>query len=90
MWLFFLPRARTPLIPVYEDNEGAIALAKNPVTNSNSKHIDTRHHFLREKVESGEICITHVRSEFQHADFLTKALPTEVFEYHRGIVMNLV
>ena len=39
---------------IFEDNEGAISLAiinnSNPITNSNSKHIDVRHHFLRELV----------------------------------------
>ncbi len=45
--------ARMPLIPVFEDNEGAIAIAKNPITISNSKHIDVRHHFLRELIARG-------------------------------------
>ena len=45
---FMLPAVAMPCIPVFEDNEGAVELAKNPITNSNSKHIDARHHFLRE------------------------------------------
>ena len=39
VWRFFLPDAGKPLIPVSEDNEGAISLASKPITNSNSKHI---------------------------------------------------
>ena len=89
VWLFFLPSATMPLMPVYEDNEGAISLANNPITNSNSKHIDVRHHFLREKVNAGEIEVTHVSSEYHHADFLTKALTREAFEFRRDVVMNL-
>ncbi|CAB1106332.1 unnamed protein product [Ectocarpus sp. CCAP 1310/34] len=76
---------------VYEAErvEGAIQIAHNPITNSNSKHIDVRHHFIRELVERKEISITHVTSEFQHADFLTKAISKESFALHRDFVMNL-
>ena len=70
-----LSEAGMPCIPLYEDNEGAIQIAKHPISNSNSKHIDVRLHFLRELVEEKEVEIIHVASEFQHADFLTKALP---------------
>ena len=34
-----------PCIPLLEDNEGAIQIAKHPISNSNSKLIDVRHHF---------------------------------------------
>ena len=85
-----LPKARMQCIAMYEDNEGAIQTAKHPISNSNSKHIDVRHHFLRELVERKEIEIIHVSTEYQHADFLTKALPEKEFAFHRGIVMNLM
>ncbi|CAN0504724.1 unnamed protein product [Laminaria digitata] len=78
-----------PCIPVFEDNEGAVQLAQNPSTNSNSKHIDVRHHFLRELVGRKEIAITHVRSALQHADFLTKAITQDFFEFHLDFTMNL-
>ena len=89
VWCFVLPKARTPCIAMYEDNEGAIQIANHSISNSNSKHIDVRHHFLRELVERKEIEIIHVASKYQHADFLTKALPEREFEVHRGIMMNL-
>ena len=79
-----------PCIPLFEDNEGAIQIAKHPISNSNSKHIDVRHHFLRQLVEKKEIEIIHVASHYQHPDLLTKALPEWEFEVHRGIVMNLM
>jgi len=90
VWRFMLPRVGMPCIPLFEDNEGAIQIAKHPISNSNSKHIDVRHHFLRELVERKEIEIIHVASQYQLADFLTKALPEREFEVHRGIVMNLM
>ena len=52
---FMLPKARMPCIATYEDNEGAIQIAEHPISNSNSKRIDVRHHFLRELVERKEI-----------------------------------
>ena len=79
-----------PYIPLFEDNEGAIQIAKHPISNSNSKHIDVRHHLLRELVERKEIEIIHVATQYQHPDFFTKALPEREFEAHRGIVMNLM
>ncbi|CAB1111183.1 unnamed protein product [Ectocarpus sp. CCAP 1310/34] len=50
-------------------------IAKHPISNSNSKHIDVRHHFLRQLVDEKEVDIIHGASKYQHADFLTKALP---------------
>ena len=76
-------------VPVFEDNAGTIQLAKKPVSNSNSKHIDVRHHFIREKVEKNEIAVVYVPTKLQHAGFLTKALPYNDFVFHRKYVMNL-
>ena len=44
-----------PCVPAFEDNQGAVQLAQNPVTTSNSKKIDVRHHFLRELVRQRDI-----------------------------------
>ena len=74
---------------VKEDNVGAIPLAKNPATTANSKHIDTRHHFIRERVANGEFKVVCVPSEEQHADFLTKPLHQGAFEMHRNFVINI-
>ena len=40
---------------ILEDNQGAIAIAKNPVDYSRTKHIDIRYHYIRECVRSGQI-----------------------------------
>ena len=90
VWCFMLPKDKMPCIAIYEDNEGAIHIAKHPISNSNSQRMDVRHHFLRELVERKEIEIIHVESQYQHADVLTKALPEREFEFQRGIVMNLM
>ena len=56
------------------DNQSAISIAKNPVQHSHTKHIDIRHHFIRELVEAKLIVIDHVGTEHQLADLFTKPL----------------
>ena len=61
-------------VPLFCDNESAIKLANNPVHHQRSKHIEVRHHFLRDHVEKGDIQLCHVRTEKQLADIFTKPL----------------
>ncbi|GJV69872.1 retrovirus-related pol polyprotein from transposon TNT 1-94 [Tanacetum coccineum] len=68
-------------IPLYCDNKSAIALCCNNVQHSMSKHINIRHHFIREQVEKGVVELYFVRTEYQLADIFTKALPRERFEF---------
>ena len=89
VWRFMIPGKGMPRFPVFEDNQGGLQLLKNPVSNSNSKHIDVRHHFLRELVRQGDIIVNHVPSEHQHADILTKVLAFDLFAFHRRLLMNL-
>ncbi|GKF38121.1 hypothetical protein Tco_0118182 [Tanacetum coccineum] len=68
-------------IPLYCDNKSAIALCCNNVQHSHSKHIDIRHHFIREQVENRVVELYFVETNYQLADILTKALPRERFEF---------
>nr|GEV37014.1 copia protein [Tanacetum cinerariifolium] len=61
-------------IPVLYDNKGAIDLSKNHVLHSRTKHIEIRHHFLRDNVKKGNISIEKVSSEDNITDILTKPL----------------
>ncbi|GJS60590.1 hypothetical protein Tco_0655374 [Tanacetum coccineum] len=63
------------------DNKGAIELSKNPVQHSRTKHIEIRHHFLRDNVQKGNISIEKVASEDNIADIFTKPLKRKVFNY---------
>ena len=89
VWSFIFPDSDVGCTTVFEDNMGAVHLAKNPAITSNSKHIDIRHHFLRQRVADGEFQVIHVPSHLQHADFLTKPLPVSSFTFHRNFVMNI-
>ncbi|GJX06616.1 retrovirus-related pol polyprotein from transposon TNT 1-94 [Tanacetum coccineum] len=68
-------------IPLYCDNSSAIALYYNNVQHSRSKHIDIRHHFIREQVEKGVVELYFMTTDYQLADIFTKALPRERFEF---------
>ncbi|GJU54934.1 retrovirus-related pol polyprotein from transposon TNT 1-94 [Tanacetum coccineum] len=61
-------------IPLYCDNKSAIALCCNNVQHSRSKHIDSRHHFIKEQVENGVVELYFFRTEYQLEDIFTKPL----------------
>jgi hypothetical protein len=66
-------------VPLLCDNESAICLADNPVEHSRTKHIDIRHHFLRDHQQRGDIDIYHISTENQLADIFTKPLDEKRF-----------
>ncbi|GJX69353.1 hypothetical protein Tco_0305080 [Tanacetum coccineum] len=70
-------------VPIMCDNKGGIDLSKNPVQHSRTKHIEIRHHFLRDNVQKGHISIKKVPSVDNIADILTKPLKRELFNYLR-------
>ncbi|KAL4034960.1 hypothetical protein IC575_003634 [Cucumis melo] len=71
---------------LYCDNMSAIDISKNPIQHSRTKHIDIRHHFIRELVEDKVIKFDHIRSNLQLADIFTKPLDASSFEYlHAGL-----
>ncbi|GJR30384.1 copia protein [Tanacetum coccineum] len=75
-------------IPIMCDNKRAIDLSKNLVQHSRTKHIEIRHHFLRDNVQKGNIFIEKVSSKDNIADILTKPLKRKPFNYLRlGLVM---
>ena len=71
-------------IPLFCDNESAVKIANNPVQHSRTKHIDIRHHFLRDHVARNDITLCGVRSEDQLADIFTKPLDESTFCWLRS------
>ena len=68
---------------VFEDNSGALELARLPKLRPRTKHINVCYHHFREHVRKGLIKIFPVSTEDQVADTLTKALPQNLFVRHR-------
>ncbi|KAJ9542267.1 hypothetical protein OSB04_028773 [Centaurea solstitialis] len=68
-------------IPILCDNKSAIAISKNLVQHSKTKHIDIRYHFLKHQVEEGNVEMYFVNTEFQLADLFTKALDEKRFTF---------
>ena len=56
---------------VFEDNQAAIAMAKNPQFHGRSKHISIKYHFVRDKVNDGTINISYCPTTEMIADMLT-------------------
>ena len=66
-----------------EDNQGAIAIAKNPTAHARTKHIDIRYHYVREAVQGGVVDVRYCPTDQMIADLLTKPLPRGQFEILR-------
>jgi len=57
------------------DNKSCIALTQNPKFHARTNHIEIHHHFVQEKVLSGDVEIKYCTTMEQYANFLTKGLP---------------
>ena len=68
---------------VYEDNQGAMCLARNPKDHSRTKHIDVKYHYIREAVEKEVIRVSYLPTAEMVADALTKGLAKPKFEKFR-------
>ncbi|CAI7862441.1 unnamed protein product [Closterium sp. NIES-53] len=73
-------------VPVFVDNQSAIALAQNAFLHGRTKHMQVWWHFIWEMVASGEVILRWCPTNCQAADILTKPLP---FERH-GVCMSLM
>jgi len=66
------------------DNNGAVAIARNPMFHKRTKHIDSKYHWIWEKVEEECFYPVSCRTAEQTTDVLTKALPCPKYEQHRA------
>ena len=92
IWVYMLLRSmgvrvRRPCV-IYEDNTAAIKIANNATAIKRTKHIDVRHHFLREHVEQGTITLVPVSTKKQLADAMTKVLGKQSFLHYREFITS--
>lgn len=71
---------------LYCDNKSTIIMAKNPAFHGRTKHIELRHHFIRELVAKGEIILKFCNTESQVSDIFTKALSGKRHMYLRSLL----
>jgi len=69
---------------IHADNQDCITLTCNPVTHTHAKHIDIRHHFIRERVKNKEINLQYCSTKDMIADIFTKQLLWEAFKCFRS------
>lgn len=71
---------------MYEDNQGAIEISKNPRFHNRTKHIDITFHFIREKISSNEVKVVYCSTNSMLADIMTKGLTKERFQRLRNML----
>ena len=73
---------------VFEDNSGALELARQPKMRPRTKHINQSFHHFREHVERKDIIVQATPTDKQLADILMKPLPADAFIKHRRAIMG--
>ena len=77
----------TPMM-IWEDNQVTINLVTDTSAVKLTKHIDVRHHFIREFYDEGLIDIKHIPTRSQTADILTKSLGRQLFCLFRDKIVS--
>ena len=80
-------RVLSPSI-IYCDNAAAVTISQDDKHHQRTKHIDIKHHFIRDYVKGGIIQVTWTPTQHQTADALTKALGTIKFKQHRDALID--
>jgi hypothetical protein len=68
---------------VFEDNSGALELARIPKMRPRTKHLNVKYHHFREHVRKGLISVHPISTLKQQADIYTKPLPQDLFQKFR-------
>ncbi|GJW39291.1 hypothetical protein Tco_0065136 [Tanacetum coccineum] len=66
---------------IFIDNESTICIVKNPVFHLKTKHIEIRHHFIRDSYENRLIQVIKIHTDHNVTDLLTKALDVSRFQF---------
>ncbi|GJW68812.1 putative ribonuclease H-like domain-containing protein [Tanacetum coccineum] len=72
---------------IHIDNESTICIVKNPVYHSKTKHIEIRHHFIRDCYEKKLIRVEKIHTDLNVADLLTKPFDGPRFNFLVSIVL---
>ncbi|GJS09118.1 putative ribonuclease H-like domain-containing protein [Tanacetum coccineum] len=71
---------------IYIDNKSIICIVNNPVFHSKTKHIEIRHHFIRDAYEKKLIQVLKIHTNDNVADLLTKSFDVSRFNF---LIVNI-
>ena len=87
---FIAPETSGVSIKFLEDNRGAKARIKNPLSSARSKYMNERFHSIRDLFRTRKTSVVYVASAEKHTGILSKSLSRANFQYHRNKrLMNL-
>ena len=73
-------------VRIYEDNQSAICMSKNPQCHGRAKHINIKFHFVREQVNNEKIELVYCPTDLMKADMFTKNLNGPKFKELRSLI----
>jgi hypothetical protein len=81
---------KTPQVhcKAFEDNSGALEMARTPKMRPRTKHLSIKYHHFREAVEDGLVLIHSIGTKQQLANIFTKPLPQDTFVYLHMQIMG--
>jgi hypothetical protein len=88
LWDLDIPQFAATMM--YEDNDGATAMANAGKPTSRSRHIDIKYYAIQEWVERDLIVLSRIDTSLNMSDHFTKALPRILFYRHRDFYMGHV
>ena len=71
---------------IMQDNTGTVAIAKNPMFHKHTKHINSHFHWIREKIQDGQLDTEICHTDEQTADALTKSLAHPKHNKHSKVM----
>ena len=80
-------KVHTP-VTIYVDNQSAIKISENDTSHHRTKHIDIRHHFVRNLINDKIITLKYIQTSEQRADIFTKALTPQTFIKLRDMLQH--
>ena len=86
MYVMYASMCSYTNIPILCDNTSAVNLVKNPIRHSKSKHIDIKHHFIRDHVQKEDIELSFINVEDQIVNIFTKPLAEDRFCYIKNLL----
>jgi hypothetical protein len=86
LWNLDIPQEAATML--YEDNDGATAMANAGKPTPRSRHIDIKYYVIQERIERDLVILTRINTSLNMGDHFTKPLPKLLFYCHRDFYMG--